>query len=136
MVVEHVDDGPRLLAEVGRVLAPGGRLIIHTPNRRYYQILATLWLPAAFRRRAASVLEGRRESDVFPTHYRMNTEPALRDLARAHGFTLEQIAFVNSSLTMARFPPLALAEIGVVSLLETRPMAWARSNIVAVLRRA
>jgi SAM-dependent methyltransferase len=135
MVVEHVKDGSLLLSEVGRVLTGGGRLILHTPNRLFYQVLATLWLPSGLRSRAASLLEGRSMDDVFPTHYRMNTAARLRALARAQGFEIERMHFVNSSLTMGRFPPLAIAELGIISLLETKPMAWARSNIVAVLRK-
>ena len=135
MVVEHVRDGSHLLSEVGRVLKSGGRLIVHTPNRLFYQVLATLWIPSGLRSRAASLLEGRSTDDVFPTHYRMNTGARLRAIGRARGFEIDRLLLVNSSLTMARYPPLAIAELSVVSLLETKPMAWARSNIVAVLRK-
>lgn len=34
-VIEHVPDEQRALAEVARVLRPGGRLLIMAPNRRY-----------------------------------------------------------------------------------------------------
>ncbi len=35
-VIEHLPDWPSLLAEVRRILAPGGLLIISTPNKAYY----------------------------------------------------------------------------------------------------
>jgi len=35
-VIEHLKDWDRLLAEARRLLAPGGQLIISTPNRSYY----------------------------------------------------------------------------------------------------
>ncbi|MCS6951460.1 MAG: methyltransferase domain-containing protein [Bryobacterales bacterium] len=35
-VIEHLDDWPRLLEELRRVLAPTGQALISTPNRRYY----------------------------------------------------------------------------------------------------
>jgi SAM-dependent methyltransferase len=35
-VLEHIDDHERLLAEVRRLLTPGGVLVISTPNRRVY----------------------------------------------------------------------------------------------------
>jgi SAM-dependent methyltransferase len=136
MVLEHVADAARLLSEVARVLSPGGRFIFHTPNRRFYQIALTLWVPQAWRRRAASLIEGRDMDDVFPTHYRMNTRPAIQSLARAGGWTIEEMEFVNSGLTLTKLPPLALLEIGVTRLLESPAMAPGRSNMVVVLRRS
>lgn len=35
-VIEHLDDWRALLAEVRRLLAPGGQFIVSTPNRLYY----------------------------------------------------------------------------------------------------
>ncbi len=35
-VIEHLSDWPRLLSEAQRVLAPGGQLILSTPNKEYY----------------------------------------------------------------------------------------------------
>jgi SAM-dependent methyltransferase len=136
MVLEHVADGARLLSEVGRVVAPGGRFIFHTPNRRFYQIALSMWVPQGIRRRAASLIEGRDMDDVFPTHYRMNTRPAIEALASSGGWTVDEMLFVNSGLTMTRIPPLALLEIGVTRLLESPAMAGGRSNIVVVLRKA
>lgn len=136
MVLEHVADGARLLAEVGRVIAPGGRFIFHTPNRRFYQIALSMWVPPAIRRRAASLIEGRDMDDVFPTHYRMNTRPAIEALATSGGWQVEQMLFVNSGLTMTRIPPLALLEIGVTRLLESPAFAGGRSNLVVVLRKS
>jgi SAM-dependent methyltransferase len=135
MVLEHVADGGRLLAEVARVITPGGRFVFHTPNRWFYQIAMTLWAPQSWRRRAASLIEGRDMDDVFPTHYRMNTRPAIEALATAGGWTIDEMRFVNSGLTFTRVPPLALLEIGVARLLETPAMASGRSNMVVVLRK-
>ncbi len=35
-IIEHVAEHERVLAQVDRVLAPGGLLIISTPDRRMY----------------------------------------------------------------------------------------------------
>jgi len=35
-VIEHLEDWPSLLAETRRLLAPGGQLIISTPNKSFY----------------------------------------------------------------------------------------------------
>lgn len=35
-VIEHLEDWPRFLEELRRVLAPNGQALVSTPNRRYY----------------------------------------------------------------------------------------------------
>jgi SAM-dependent methyltransferase len=35
-VIEHLNDWPKLLDEVKRVLAPGGRFLVSTPNKSFY----------------------------------------------------------------------------------------------------
>jgi len=117
------------------VITPGGRFLFHTPNRRFYQIAISMWVPQGVRRRAASAIEGREMDDVFPTHYRMNTASEIASLAAAGGWTVEDLRFVNSGLTMTRIPPLAVLEIGVTRLLESPAMASGRSNLVVVLRK-
>ncbi len=135
MVLEHVADAPQLLREVSRVLRSGGSFLFHTPNRWFYQILLTLWVPQRWRQRAASVLERREIDDVFPTHYRVNTAPAIRAAAAAAGLEVELLRFVNSGLTFTHVPPLALAEICATRLLETDSLAGGRSNLIVRLRK-
>jgi SAM-dependent methyltransferase len=134
MVVEHVDDPAALLAEVRRVLRPGGRFLLHTPNRNFYQIWLSLWIPGPLRRQAASFLESRPLDDVYPTHYRLNTAGTIAALAGRAGFDVERTIALNSGLAMKRFPPLAVAELLVIRLLQSPALAWARSNLIVLLR--
>jgi SAM-dependent methyltransferase len=136
MVVEHVDNPPALLAQVSRVLAPGGVFLFHTPNRRFYQILLTMWVPPAIRKKAASLIEKRDEADVFPTRYRMNSTSTIATLARDHDFEVEELHLLNSGLTAGSIPPIALAEIAMARLLESPRLAGGRSNMIVVLRKA
>jgi SAM-dependent methyltransferase len=135
MVVEHVDDPAALLAQIRRVLAPGGAFLFHTPNRLFYQILLTMWVPPAVRKKAASLIEGREEADVFPTRYRMNSTRAIGALARQHGFAVEELHFLNSGITAGGIPPIALAEVVLARVLESPRLAGGRSNLIAVLRK-
>jgi SAM-dependent methyltransferase len=134
MVVEHVDDPAALLAEVRRVLRPDGRFLLHTPNKHFYQIWLSLWIPGAVRRQAASFLESRPLDDVYPTHYRLNTVRTITDLAGRAGFAVERMLTMNSGLAMKRFPPVAVLELLMMRLLESPALAGGRSNLIVLLR--
>jgi SAM-dependent methyltransferase len=85
MVFEHLDDPAPAVAELARVTALGGRIIVHTVNARHYLALAARVTPLRFHRRVVGRLEGRAPEDVYPTCYRANTVAALRGLFEARG---------------------------------------------------
>lgn len=86
-VLEHVDDPVKFFAEVERVLKPGGIFCARTTNRLGYVGLAASLIP---NRRHARVLgkvqRDRKEIDVFPTRYRINTVWRLRAALKRIGF--------------------------------------------------
>lgn len=80
-VFEHVDDPAAAATELLRVVKPGGHICAVTPNKWGYIAFASrlagnrLHVPLLRR-----VQPGRKEFDVFPTRYRMNTRRALERL--------------------------------------------------------
>lgn len=93
-VLEHLPAPERVFAEVARVLRPGGVFLAKTPNATHYvPLMARLtpqWFHEWFNR-----LRGRDEEDTFPTLYRANTEPAIRELARRSGLEVRRIDLVE-----------------------------------------
>jgi SAM-dependent methyltransferase len=79
--IEHVRAPERFVAELSRVLRPGGAFVARSVSRRSLLSLAARIVP---NRQHAKVLarmqSGRAEQDVFPTVYGMNTVPALSAL--------------------------------------------------------
>jgi SAM-dependent methyltransferase len=89
-VAEHLTEPAPVFRELARVLRPGGRLLLLTPNRWHYVPLVARVVPhrlhVAFNRR-----RGVDARDVFPTAYRANTAGRLRSLAAGAGLAVERI---------------------------------------------
>ena len=111
MVLEHVEHPNRLFAEIRRVLRPGGRALIHTPNSDGYTTRLTMAIPESLVRPLAKGLLNRAAEDVYPTYYRANTEPALSAAAARAGLRVETCALIDSSPQFYRVPPLMLLEL-------------------------
>ena len=78
-VLEHIAEPGHFAAEVERVLKPGGWFCARTPNRWGYIAVSARLVPETLQ---AGILKftqpGRKEQDVFPKLYRLNTLAAVR----------------------------------------------------------
>jgi SAM-dependent methyltransferase len=80
-VLEHIDDDSGMLAEIHRVLAPGGTLLITVPAFPF------LWGP----------------QDELSHHKRRYRRQELRERVESAGFELRRLSYFN----MLLFPPIA-----------------------------
>ncbi|RPI78217.1 MAG: class I SAM-dependent methyltransferase [Chloroflexi bacterium] len=87
-VLEHLPDPQTFFNEAARVLKPGGFLCIRTPNLWSYVALVSRVVP---NRSHVHVLEHVKEKtqsrDIFPTHYRCNSIPAINKAMKGSGFS-------------------------------------------------
>jgi SAM-dependent methyltransferase len=135
MVVEHVAAPARLFAEIGRVLAPGGRVLIHTPNVHGYTTALTRLLPERALAPLARLLLGRRAEDVYPTFYRANSVADLQAFAGSSGLAIETCDLINSSPQAMRILPLMVAELLLLRSLRSRRVERFRACLVTTLRK-
>lgn len=135
MVAEHLSTPEQDIAELARVLRPGGIALINTPNARAHTTHLARLLPEAMKVPLARILEGRVSPDVFPTYYRMNTEVRVREVARAAGLDVERIRGVTSTAEFSIIPPLALLELLWIRVLMRPQWEHRRQSLIITLRK-
>ncbi len=86
-VIEHLFDPAATLREIGRVLAPGGRLLLLTPD------IGSL----------TARLTGPRWWALLDDHYYYFSRPTLRRLLEREGFTVERITALGRVFPLAHW---------------------------------
>ena len=131
-VIEHVADTDKLVQECFRVLKPGGRLALITPNLG--AAINILFLILGKQPTVAEVSDvalpgtwsprGREVRRVGPGHRRLFTKGALSGLLEYHGFE-------HSKVVSSGFLPVP----GVGAAVLTRALPRFGSNLIAVARK-
>ncbi len=138
-VIEHVPDADAHLAEVARVLQPGGVYVFRTPNLWHYVALFARVTPHWVHELLANRLRGRTSADhdPYPTVYALNTRASVERHAARAGLRVERLERMEKepSYGMAA-RPLFLAFMAYERAVNaTERAAFLRSNILAVLRK-
>jgi SAM-dependent methyltransferase len=139
-VAEHLEHPREVLSEFARVLAPGGRVIIHTPNVASYAVriaeVGRRVLPKAFIMKLIRYMDFREEEDVFPTFYRVNTERDLKASAAAAGLLCEELVFAPARPLFYFVAPLCAAELAASrAMIRMGAERFAASVMLAVFRK-
>lgn len=135
MVVEHVANPHELFQEIGRVLTPGGKAIIHTPNIDGYTTAMARLIPDRLVAPIASALLGRKAEDIYPTHYRANSGSDIQRAIDGTQLSLDSLDFVESSPQTVRVPPLLLGELALIRRFRRPSLAQRRACLLATFSK-
>jgi len=121
MVVEHLSDPVKAFSEMARVLKPGGRIIVHTPNLMNYAVFLNhtvmRWIPRKHVLALVTRADERREADVFLTFYRANTAGRLAGIVSGLGLKEESRRFLPPPRPfLGFFAPFALVQLLLMRL--------------------
>jgi SAM-dependent methyltransferase len=137
-VIEHVADPLQHLAEVRRVLRPGGAYVFRMPNRFHYVTVVSALTPHRVHLLLANRLRGLSEEshDPYPTVYRMNSRRAVRRFAGRAELTVEHLELIEKEPTYgAASRVLFLAFTGYERVVNSTDLLQnLRSTILGVLR--
>jgi SAM-dependent methyltransferase len=136
MVLEHVADPRAFLAEVARVLKPGGRFIGHTISGTHYVTFIRRLiglLPHAVNQKLVRRLYGRDEVDTFPAFYRLNTEARLKRFASSAGMTVEEIRRYADPGYFRFAKPLEVMAILCDCVLDSFAAGWGRLYLTVTI---
>lgn len=89
-VMEHIAHPQRVINELRRVLAPGGRLLIQTPNRNHFLLFGSRLLPPFLKSWLIAFFFGSHQ-ERFPTFYLANTPSKLRRFIENGGLKVERM---------------------------------------------
>jgi SAM-dependent methyltransferase len=136
-VVEHLQDPVRDFRECCRVLEPGGKLVLLTPNAWSFFTLISRMIPYRLKQILKGNMFGLHEEDTFRTWYRANSRTKLDTAMRAAGLVPDHFEMLPGMWTFFIFcAPLARL-VRRLEQAQTRigPLRPALTYIVAVYRK-
>jgi SAM-dependent methyltransferase len=107
-VLEHLAAPEATLAEIGRVLRPGGVFVFLTPGLAHPLIAFNRRLSRlrGLQRRLVTALYGRQSADTFPAHYQANRPEAVISLGRRARLSLLSLETIADPTYLAFWSPL------------------------------
>lgn len=135
MVAEHIPDPEAAIAAFARLTKLNGRVVIYTVSQWALSSLVAAASPMAFHHIAKRILWGSKPEDTFPTVYRMNTRPRLRQLFDLGGFQEEEFLYLDDCRSLAKWRVGTVLELSVQRALRSFGLSYFDICILGVYRK-
>lgn len=132
MVFKHLHNPSKSLTEIGRILKPKGKLLIHNPNYYTYSTILARALPRTIKNAIFTFL-GRDKEDVFTAYYKMNRTTQIKKSAVGANFRVKKIRMIVSNPQAAIVFPIVILELLLIKILMKKRFKKFRNNIIAIL---
>jgi ubiquinone/menaquinone biosynthesis C-methylase UbiE len=136
-VIEHLNNPHLVFREFLRVLRPGGKVVVITPNKYDYVSIIAAFTPYWLHRKlVGAVFTTVSEDDVYPTRYRANTSRSLRSAFAGSGFEQCELDMINHYPAYLMFSPV-LFRLGVLyeRLTRLNALRMLRGSILGVFEK-
>ena len=136
-LMEHVERPRPALAEIHRVLKPGGRYVFLAPNLGDYGSILAWLTPNRYHPKIVQKVEGRQLNDTFPAFFRCNTRGAVQKLCDSTGLELERCDYLGQYPAYFQFnSALFLLATGYEKLIsKVEALKYLRGWLLVVLRK-
>jgi len=136
MVAEHIPHPKLAVESLARLIRPGGRVVVYTPNRWSPISVASSVIPFWLHHAIKSLIWRTGREDTFPTFYRMNTRRRLRALFEESGFKEVGFAYLDDCTTaFARLRVLCLLQLVLWRLFRAVRLRYPENCLLGVYER-
>lgn len=132
---EHVEAPAAVAATLARLTNPGGCVVIYTVHRWSPIPVLTRFLLFSIHHRLKSLVWKVRDTDSFPTVYRMNTRKALARTMNKAGFAERCFVWLDDCRTSGRFRMLRHLELSAWTWLRKLGIRYPEGCLLAIYRR-
>lgn len=133
-VFEHLEDPGTVIAEIRRILKPGGLAVIIVPNLLHPGIFLSSLMPLRLKQALLRSSSGIDEDLVMPTYYRANTPGALSRLF-GEGFEAVDLVHIQDPSYWLFSKIFFTSALTIGRITRRLPLASFRMHTVASFRR-
>lgn len=136
MVAEHVERPDIVVRSLAQLVKSKGHVIVYTPNRWSVGSIAASVIPNRWHHKLTRLVSSsRKEENVFPTFYKMNTRKRLRALFEGADFKEVSFAYLDDCALFQRYRITCVVELSMWKVLHLLGITYPENNLLGIYQR-